>query len=88
MRLKVYSGSKPYPTKTLLFKQIDSRTIVESDEFDPFKASRFIPFYELVKSLLLRTKCVFKDQDLQMFGMKLNKIELFFILLKTQLLKI
>ena len=35
----------------------------------------FIPFYKAIKSLLLGMKCVFQQQDLQMFGLKLNKHE-------------
>ena len=31
------------------------------------------PFYLPIKSLLLVMKCVFQRQDLQMFGLKLNK---------------
>ena len=34
-------------------------------------------FYSLIKSLLLETKCVFKNQDLQMFGLKLNNYKRF-----------
>ena len=34
-------------------------------------------FYSSIKSLLLGTKCVFKHQDLQKFGFKLNKYEYF-----------
>ena len=34
-------------------------------------------FYLPIKSQLLGTKCVFKNQDLQMFGLKLNKYEQF-----------
>ena len=37
-----------------------------------------IPFYLPIKSLLLKTKCVFKHQDLQIFSLILNKYELFF----------
>ena len=33
----------------------------------------FNPFYQPFKSLLLGTKCVFEHQDLQMFGLILNK---------------
>ena len=30
-------------------------------------------FYEVIKSLIFGTKCVFKHQDLQMCDLKLNK---------------
>ena len=33
----------------------------------------FNTFFYQIKSLLLETKCVFKQHDLQMFGHKLNK---------------
>ena len=33
-------------------------------------------FYHQVKSELLRTKCMFKHQELQMIGLKVNKINM------------
>ena len=35
--------------------------------------SRFNPFYSQISSLLLGKKYLFKHQNLQMFGLKLNK---------------
>ena len=35
--------------------------------------SRFNHFYHPIRSMLLAMKGVFKHQDLQMFGLKLNK---------------
>ena len=35
--------------------------------------SRFNSFYKPIKSQLLETKWTFKNQALQMFGLKLNK---------------
>ena len=37
----------------------------------------FDMFCRSIKSLLLGMKCVFKHQDSQMFGLKINKYELF-----------
>ena len=35
-------------------------------------------FYLSIKSLILGTKCVLQHQDLQMFGLNLNKYEFFY----------
>ena len=37
----------------------------------------FNPSDYKIELMKFRTKCVFKDQDLQLFGLKLNKYELF-----------
>ena len=53
------------------------RVTAEFNAFDPLLPKNdndsFAPFYHQSKSLLLETKCVFRDQDSQMFVLKLNK---------------